>query len=563
MSRIWIIEAAGKVKSLKRALADAGHPSDRVLATHGRLYDLADDLHRVSNEILKDLNTIRWEPLRKEQINQLMDLTRNASEIVIATDADLEGELIAHHFVKAFARPGVAFSRAYLMGFTAEHVSEATQARKAIDTNRVFSAIARRLFDRHLGYQLISEEDHFRMSMGRVVSPLVQSLLEQPAITTRVECDLKDGWKAVFSLPSHLGSQAQILCSILSDLKPVEPILESVETVTEEKKPLTGPEAILLCSNEINKPIDEIMASLQSNYMEGRLSYPRTDSRRMGEISTKWAKRMAEAQGIPFSLDHLEKRQNEACERSFDAHEALTPLTDYMASRTISSEHLSTEDAVLATISRHCAHIGSPTTTLKLERGKFGNDQASQQWAKVVKNFIPHLSIERVRSEDGAILPRTRVITKKKPNFESTRIRMWKDSPALTAAKRMIEMGLGRPSTISQIAGKAAKNYLDENGQVNGRGKLMLHKVNERCPELLKNGVAQKVEQALIADGAKRSVADRLSLAWQLLRQKPLRETTDVKPSVTPQQPEKLDNDHAEAHKEQDIGNEPPSFSFD
>lgn len=87
-NRIWVIEAPGKVDSLRAALKDAGFLHDRILATYGRLYDLPED------RLALDPNNphiVAWQAKRPDQIRKLKGLIESADEVLIATDSDIEG----------------------------------------------------------------------------------------------------------------------------------------------------------------------------------------------------------------------------------------------------------------------------------------------------------------------------------------------------------------------------------------------------------------------------------------------------------------------------------------
>lgn len=517
---VWIIEASGKTDALKESLRHTGRVKDRVLSTFGRVFDLPDTLSIVTNQIASSPESIPWKELRPGQVGKLSQMCKGADEVFLATDSDLEGEVIASH-IYPFIKNSAPCYRVHLSAITPDHIQAALKQKTVIDSNRVCAGLARRLFDRHLGYQLVHSSDQFAQSMGRVISPLIQSLVEQPPITTRIECALKDGWRAVFRLPSHMGNQAESLCGVLDSLPAFTPSAVSSEPISNQWKPLTGQEAILVSANKTNLSIPDIVKGLQDNYMRGQISYHRADSRRMGEISKKWAMRIAQASGRSFNPQILERLQSENVERSFDAHEAVMPLTERMARAQCDSEHLSQQDQILAALTEHCSHLGERAQELVLEKGGFSDEADAQRWKSMTRVFHKYLSFERVTNADG--IPQIRLVDaiERKPDRNGKSISMWRDEPALVVAKRLVDLGLGRPSTIGIMAEKAAKTYLDGNAEVNGRGHLMLSKVKERCPELLAKGVARKVEDSLVSV-AQNTLPSRLSNAWSHLRQPPI-----------------------------------------
>lgn len=535
---VWILEAGGKTKAFKASLSAIGRNKDRVLATYGRLLDLPKSLESISPDMAKDIRQIPWQELRNGQIDKLRAMCLGADELLLATDSDLEGEMIAYQVNEYLGLSSIPMSRINIQAISAEHLAHAYQNRSTIDMNKVQAAIARRLFDRHLGFQLVSEDDHYAQSMGRVISPLIKSLAEKPPINTRIECQLSEGWRAILRLPSHLSVHAETLCGMLSTLPSVTPVKDSAEIRLLEKHPLVGPEAVLLCADQLNMPVKTIIDQLQDNYMEGRLSYPRTDSRRLGEIAQKWAQRLAQKSQTPFDPAVLNERSRKQDERAFDAHEAVIPMTDEMVGKSPRTSYLSDKDKVLAVITRHASQLGDKAQHYVLESGRFADDHDSAKWKKITSAYSRYLSLERCQ-EDGAMTYCSSLDRpEREPSFSEGHVRMWRDGPDLVAAKRLVELGLGRPSTLGIIADKAASKYITEYGGLNRNADLMLYKVNERCPILLREGIARRVEQHLLDTDKSLSVAQRLSHAWNLLRGKPVAgENTVSQPSIAPPAP--------------------------
>lgn len=522
---VWIIEASGKTKAFKSALGKIGRSRDRVLSTYGRILDLDDSITSISKGMLKDESLIRWKELRPGQSDKIAQMCHGASEIFIATDSDLEGELIAHHLYKSLSSPDLKVSRVNISAISPDHIKASINAKSGIDLKKISAAVSRRLFDRHIGFQLNSKEDHFPLSMGRIISPLIKSLSDRPPITTRIECELNRGWKAVFNLPVHLSPQAETLCGVLSSLPVITPIEISKEKVFRDSKPLIGSDALVICSNKTSLSVDGIIDALQENYMDGDISYPRTDSRKMGEISMKWAKLIANKNGLPFSLATAEEKTKAIVDDSQDAHEAIIPMTDRMCGVNYDAKRLSDRDKVLSVITKHCSMIGSDPEEMVIEKGGFASDSDSKRWESTTKGYSRYMSLERVTNSDGVCIKDAYSEVTRKPDHTEPRVRLWRDSPQLSAAKRLIELGLGRPSTLGVNSKKASKIYLDEYAQVNGRANLMIHRVKERCPMLIEPGVAKKIERYLVDISDDSSVEDRVKSAWLLIDNSPEKDT--------------------------------------
>lgn len=516
--RVWVIEAPGKIDSLKLALKDAGFLHDRVLATYGRLYDLPEDKLGLDPN---NPNLVAWKAKRPEQIRKLKKLLEGADEVLIATDTDIEGELIASQ-VSHLCLEHQIVDRVHLTGFNAEYVELAELNRKKLDADRVSAAKARRLFDRHLGFMLTKPEDKWRMSMGRIVTPLVKSLMDKPPESHVVTKSLDDGWHAVIRIPTSQAVHAETIMGILDALP--RPDIESrrSDILEHEKKPLTGPEALSLCCRSLKNPLSAVIDAVQRNYEKGKLSYPRTDSRHLGEISLKWAERMAVAYSRPFDRQVACLRANEKLERSYEAHEAILPLIDDVPDSSIPTSSLSLDEAVLRVIAMHSMDIGAPAQRFTREIGEPRLNDDGKRWVHVLRSWGKGLSFIRDTNDAGEHLDPLRHELPRDSDVTQSKVRLWRHEVPQMVMERLIEDKLGRPSTIALHAAKVANTYLDQFGVTNGRAKLMLDLVAERSPELIKPNVAVQIEEVLTRSAPGQSIGSRLESAWTVLKQAPL-----------------------------------------
>ncbi|MGH2352492.1 MAG: toprim domain-containing protein, partial [Chloroflexota bacterium] len=93
---------------------------------------------------------------KKEFVKELAQQARKASELLLATDPDREGEAIAWHLTQAVstkAKP-VKARRIVFHEITRNAVQEALKHPRAIDADLVKAQQARRVIDRLVGYKL-------------------------------------------------------------------------------------------------------------------------------------------------------------------------------------------------------------------------------------------------------------------------------------------------------------------------------------------------------------------------------------------------------------------------
>ncbi|WP_410951229.1 DNA topoisomerase [Pseudomonas sp. S1(2024)] len=555
-NRIWVIEAPGKVDSLRAALKDAGFLHDRILATYGRLYDLPED------RLALDPNNphiVAWQAKRPDQIRKLKGLIESADEVLIATDSDIEGELIASQVAHLCLKDQIV-DRVHLVGFSAEHVEQAELNRMRIDADRVCAAKARRLFDRHLGFMLTAEDDKWRMSMGRITTPIVRSLQDDPAEAVVIDKALPDGWHAIMRLPTTQSVHAETVLGLLHALPtPVIEVFRQEQQVFE-CKPLTGPEALSLCCRSLKEPLNSVLESLQRNYEKGKLSYPRSDSRKLGEVSMRWAERMAQVYSRPFDREVAAFRQGEKLARSYEAHEAVMPMVEDVPDSSIPTSSLSTDEAVLRVIAMHSMRLGEPGEVFTRETGKLQLNDDGRRWEHVLRSWKGSLEFVRDTDPLGDLKHPLRNELARPADTHQAGVSLWRHEVGHVVMERLVREELGRPSTIKIHAQKTAHNYLDRYGVVNGRGQLMLKLVAERSPELVKPLVAVKIEEVLTQKAPGLSIDARLQSAWKVLKQAPLGSTGKSKghspaPATPPQHSVEVVAEPAPGHT--DLDNSP------
>ena len=531
MQRVWVIEAPGKRAAFDRALNEAGFEKYKILATYGRLYDLpSDDLGfdatTVSNEAVP--TEIHWQPKRHSQLKKLVSMLAEADEIYVATDVDLEGELIASQVFNlcehAQRKKGsnIPVFRVRTNSLCADHLKAAFDARSTLSSSWVNAAKSRRVLDRLLGYCLHREDDPWRLSIGRVTSPLINSLSQDPPEAVVLRKKLDDGWNMVVRLTTSQAAMAQTVQTILCSLPSPTIVRLSSEDKAIDHSPLTGPEAISLCLRSLSIGATEVVDAIQENYEKGKLSYPRTDSRKMDEIALKWAKRTASAYGNDFDDKKLADTAHTENRESYDAHNALTPTTLEFPSEHVDIKHMTPQDAVLRVICQHVSLTGSEPDHVTVERGALdNNDPNTKKWMASLSRIAGQIEYIRYIDDTGLAQDPLASELPRRPDVVQNGVSVWRHPPAQVAIERLMALGLARPSTIHVLAEKALYNYLDSNAQVNGRGKIMIEKLSERLPLLLDPTIARKIENVVSNVTNDSSIAHRLSKAWSLLKTTP------------------------------------------
>src|ERR1035437_3546503 len=122
---------------------------------------------------------------KEKVVYELKSLGEKATEIMLATDPDREGEAISWHLKELLDQDkkiNAPIKRVAFHEITKEAVEEALKSPRDIDQNLVKAQEARRVLDRLVGYDLsgiIWKKVRYGLSAGRVQSPALRIIMER------------------------------------------------------------------------------------------------------------------------------------------------------------------------------------------------------------------------------------------------------------------------------------------------------------------------------------------------------------------------------------------------
>ena len=186
-----IVESPAKARTLTRFLGNRY----RVEASYGHVRDLPES----AAEVPKDIKGKPWGRLgvdtegeftpyyvvpadKKKYVQLLKTALKDASEVILATDPDREGESISWH-LKQVLKPKVRVRRIVFHEITEEAIKDALkEAHEDVDENLVRAQESRRILDRLYGYTLspvLWKKVQTGLSAGRVQSVAVRLIVER------------------------------------------------------------------------------------------------------------------------------------------------------------------------------------------------------------------------------------------------------------------------------------------------------------------------------------------------------------------------------------------------
>jgi DNA topoisomerase I len=371
MKNLVIVESPTKAKTISRFLGkdyeikfSMGHIIDLPKSKLG--IDIEHDF-APQYEVIED---------KKKLISELKTAAKNASEILLATDPDREGEAIASNIRDILSASEKSnkhkekFKRIVFHEITEHAIREALDNPRTVDENLVSAQTARRVLDRLVGYQIspiLWKKVRRGLSAGRVQSVALRLLVErereiekfgkEPYFTIHVnllgENEKSKGDKAAIEFElieintkkTEVKKTLQLYDGDYSFSKTTIDTQESAERIlnglrksqftvadvtTRQTKRSPYPPFITStlqqqAAQRYGLPGKRTMSLAQKLYEEGYITYHRTDSVIMSQVAIKQIREyVSQLYGNTFIPDeprsYFTKQKN-----AQEAHEAIRP----------------------------------------------------------------------------------------------------------------------------------------------------------------------------------------------------------------------------------------------
>lgn len=177
--KLVIVESPTKARTIGRFLGSGFE----IKASMGHVMDLPKSKLGVD---LEHNFTPQYElsPDKKSTISELKKLAKGASEIILATDPDREGEAISQHIKELLqdTKNNGKFVRIVFHEITKEAITHALENPGTVNTHLVDAQTARRVLDRLVGYKLspiLWQKVRRGLSAGRVQSVALRLIVER------------------------------------------------------------------------------------------------------------------------------------------------------------------------------------------------------------------------------------------------------------------------------------------------------------------------------------------------------------------------------------------------
>ncbi|AQT06433.1 toprim domain-containing protein [Acetobacter persici] len=343
-NEIWIIEAPGKRRYLEQSLKSMGRDAF-VICTGGHLfrYPQREKGKPAPVVIDKNFNDFGRVPLDIKVLARIRQAVRLCPTVIVATDADSEGDVIAWDVAELIKDLTTDIVRVPLKGMDVGSIKEAILTQKPVDQADAVPGRTRRIIDWLIG----SAFSDRGVPVGRIGTAVLGMIdAERPTtLTIRLAAPASDGgspWIAQAPVKGDISEEAARKIITL-DL----PALSPFATLEKTFKPSHMGNIMIEAAETLGLTPSQTAQAMQASYEAARLSYPRSSSNGMSRAAAlKMKSAMAKA-GRRADITLLTTKKQS------DTHDSPYPIGDINLA--LDPTKMSTEEGTRALIARSIA----------------------------------------------------------------------------------------------------------------------------------------------------------------------------------------------------------------
>ncbi len=531
MKSLIIVESPTKAKTIQKFLGK----NFIIKSSFGHVRDLPK--RELGVDVEKNFEVKYVVPAKaKKVISELKKDVKKVDDVILATDEDREGESISWHLMEALKLKNpkrIAFHE-----ITESAIKEALENPRSIDMKLVDAQQARRVLDRIVGYKLspfLWKKIAKGLSAGRVQSVAVRLIAEKEeeikkfipqeywsivatllkikdqrskikdnefeAILTKV-----DG-KSIDKLEIKNEKEAE---NILKDLETAEYKISNIEKKETKRNPMgpfTTSTLQQTAANKFGYSSKMTMVLAQRLYEEGHITYHRTDSLNLSQLSLNASQKFIKES---FGEQYYNFRKFRAKGNAQEAHEAIRPTfadrTPESLKNTLDSRQFKIYTLIWQRfIACQMAPAVFDATSVEIEAGKYAFSTNGQMlkfdgFLKVYPMKFTEADLPKLEEKEMLDL------------VKIDKLQHFTEPPAryneASLIKALEKHGIGRPSTYAPIISTIQdRNYVNKNEQKRFVPTEMGNIVNDilvkNFPEVVDIDFTAKMEKELdeIAEG--------------------------------------------------------------
>jgi DNA topoisomerase-1 len=503
-----IVESPAKCKKIEEYLG----PGYKCVATYGHLQTINSlkDID-IDNNFTPTYSIIN-EPLKKKQIEVLRKEIKNADEVILASDADLEGEKISYTIAQLFKLDINKTKRITFNEITETALHQAIQNPRTIDMNIVNAQQARQILDILVGFKvspvlwkLIKNGKDNALSAGRCQTPALKLVYEnQKEIDNSIEKKVYNtiGYFTNSNLPFDLNKQIEDEDEMIdfldnsTDFSHIYTCSQPSKVLKQPPEPFTTSRLQQVASNDLHYSPKETMRICQILYEGGYITYMRTDSKVYSEefiataseyITKTYNDKYLNPDLKILSNNEESKKRGKKKEKKTEikdmlrqeAHEAIRPTKIYLQelpeevdSKTFGSKERRMYKLIWTNTLESCmtaasfysitANISAPINTKytytselidfpgwKIVENKFSRENPTYQYLQTIKKDSP-IEHKKIYSK----------VTIKGSKMHYTEAKL---------VQLLEEKGIGRPSTFSTLIDKIQERGYVKKEDIKGK----------------------------------------------------------------------------------------------
>ncbi len=477
-----IVESPAKCKKIESYLG----PGYKCIASFGHIREIANGLKSID---VKNNYDVVFKTIAKKgkYIKPLREAIKKATEVVLATDDDREGEAIAWHICKTFNLPIKSTKRIIFHEITKPAIKNAIANPIRINMNTVNAQLARQVLDLLVGFTIspilwkhISRNTQGSLSAGRCQTPALRLVYEQQKLINEspgrkvydtIGIFTKKNLK--FVLAHNYDDEDKMAAFLEESANFSHKYSVSKPRITTKNPPIPFTTSTLQqkASNEYNFSPKQTMKLAQTLYENGHITYMRTDSTKYSkEFVDKTKKYINTEYGTDYISKNIgrlvnsgsneKKTKKKKDNNAQEAHEAIRPTKIDVNTLSVSGKITSREVKLYNLIWRNTVEscmspakyysITSKISAPEEHFYKYSSEQVIFPGWKIVGGYEKENNEYKylLKLKPDTVLDYTEIYSKitlkdLKKNFTEAKL-----------VQMLEKKGIGRPSTFSSLISK-------------------------------------------------------------------------------------------------------------
>jgi DNA topoisomerase I len=399
-------------------------------------------------------------------ISNLNKLKKKVDEVIIATDLDREGEAIGYHLIKSLKIDVYTTKRIVFNEITKNAIVDSFHNQETLDMDLFYAQQARSILDLILGFKIspiIWKNIAYKLSAGRCQSPALKIIYDRELDiddfksekSYKIESKFDEFNNIYFKYFKNIIDREKIikLLPVISNLNYYVDNIKTSQSIQKPPPPYITSTIQQDASCNLNLSPKQTMISLQKLYEKGLITYMRTDSVNISKEFQKTIKKYCDNKYKGFYKKNIYSNKKNTQE----AHECIRPTKiDYVHNSSNEKENKlynMIKKKIIASQMKNCVVMNYNYSILdnetKKHKFKTSIPKILDIGFKIIYDNKNDNNLETIKKIKKNMFLKNTIIDAIENNS--------KPPPRYTEAsliKELVKLGIGRPSTFSNIVNK-------------------------------------------------------------------------------------------------------------